>query len=98
MKRKPIGQFESVTKRSRNNVDDEIDADRRVVCFGCFADDTGTGRKWIMCSCMRWIHEDSIDNEDVDIEKKYVLPIVLVICVVLLTFLYLTKLYYSHFY
>ena len=71
MKRKPIGKLESVTKRSRNNADDEIDADRYCVCFGCFADDAGTGREWIMCL----VRDGCIDNENVDIEKSVFCPL-----------------------
>ena len=40
------------------------------MCFGHFADDAGTGREWLMCCCTRRIHEDCIDNEDVDIDKR----------------------------
>jgi len=75
LKRKPSSQMESITKRSRNNADDEIDADRCCVCFGCFADDAGTGREWIMCCCTRWIHEDCIDNDDVDVENCVFCPL-----------------------
>ena len=74
-KRKPSSQIQSVVKRARNNADDEIDVDRSCVCFGHFADDAGTGRKWLMCCCTRWIHEDCIDNEDVDIEKCVFCPL-----------------------
>ena len=45
------------------------------MCFGHFADDAGTGREWLMCCCTRWIHEDCIDNEDVDIEKCVFCPL-----------------------
>ena len=37
MKQKPSSQLESVTKRSRNDANDGIDADRCCICFGCFA-------------------------------------------------------------
>ena len=55
-------------KRSKCNADEEIDVNRCCACFGLYADDAGTGREWLHCRCSRWIHEDCIDNDDVDIE------------------------------
>jgi len=59
-------QIDSVAKRSRNIADEEIDANRCCVCFGLYSDDAGIERKWLMCSCTRWINEDCIDNGDVN--------------------------------
>ena len=39
------------------------------MCFGMYADDAGTGREWLECRCSRWIHEDCIDDDDVDVEQ-----------------------------
>ena len=41
-KRKSSSQIGSVAKRSRNNADEEIDANRCCVCFGLYSDDAGT--------------------------------------------------------
>jgi len=43
-------------------IDDSIDFDRCCACFGLYADDAGTDREWIECSCSRWIHEDCVEN------------------------------------
>ena len=59
----------TTTRPKRNklkeNVDDSINADLCCVCFGSHQD-MGTGREWLQCSCSRWIHEDYVDNEDVE--------------------------------
>ena len=47
------------------------------MCFGVYADDAGTGREWLQCQCSRWIHEDCIDDDDVDIEQCVVCPLLM---------------------
>ena len=67
-KRKSTSNAQSSAKRSKNSADDEIDVNRCNVCFGVYADDAGTGREWLQCQCSKWIHEDCIDDDDVDVE------------------------------
>ena len=62
-------------KRSKSNADEEIDVNRCCACFGMYADDAGTGREWLQCRCSRWIHEDCIDDDDVDIEQSIFYPL-----------------------
>ena len=62
-------------KRSKSNADEEIDVNRCCACFGMYADDAGTGREWLQCRCSRWIHEDCIDDDDVDIEQSIFCPL-----------------------
>ena len=40
------------------------------VCFGSYDEDIGTGREWAECSCKRWLHEDCVDEEDMDSNGK----------------------------
>ena len=54
-------------KRCNAGTDEEIDVNRCCVCFELYADDSGTRREWLQCQCSRWIHEDCIDDDDVDI-------------------------------
>ena len=74
-KRKSTDNARSNAKRSKHSVDDEIDVNRCCVCFGMYADDAGTGREWLECRCSRWIHEDCIDNDDVDTEQCIFCPL-----------------------
>ena len=74
-KRKSTDNVRSNAKRLKHSVDDEIDVNRCCVCFGMYADDAGTGREWLECRCSRWIHEDCIDNDDVDIEQCIFCPL-----------------------
>ena len=53
-------------KRLKHSADDEIDVNRCCVCFGMYADDAGTGREWLECQCSRWIHEDCIEDNNID--------------------------------
>jgi len=54
----------SRTKKSADNVDDEIDVNRCCVCFGTFTDDVETSR--VQCMCTR--HKEYIDDDDVNTE------------------------------
>ena len=54
-------------------IDDSIDFDRCCACFGLYADDAGTDREWIECSCSRWIHEDCVENVIYDANSKELL-------------------------
>ena len=62
-------------KRFNAGADEEIDVNRCCVCFELYADDAGTGREWLQCQCSRWIHEDCIDDDDVDIEHSIFCPL-----------------------
>ena len=54
-------------------IDDSIDFDRCCACFGLYAEDAGTDREWIECSCSRWIHEDCVENVIYDANGKELL-------------------------
>ena len=54
-------------------IDDSIDFDRCCACFGLYADDAGTDRQWIECSCRQWIHEDYVENIIYDANGKELL-------------------------
>ena len=60
----------SLMQRSKSSADDEIDVNRCCACCGMYADDAGTGREWLQFRCSRWIHEDCIDDDDVDVEQS----------------------------
>ena len=62
-------------KRSKSNADEEIDVNRCCACFGMYADNAGIRREWLQCRCSRWIHEDCIDDDDVDIEQSIFCPL-----------------------
>ena len=74
-KRKSTSTAPCNAKRSKHSADDEIDVNRCCVCFGMYADDAGTGREWLECQCSRWVHEDCIDDDDVDIERCIFCPL-----------------------
>ena len=59
----------------KENVDDFINADLCCVCFGSYQEDVGTGREWLQCSCSRWIHEDCVDDEDVEQDSRRLCPL-----------------------
>jgi len=65
----------SSAKRSKHSADDEIDVNRCCVCFGIYSDDAGTGREWLECRCSRWLHEDCVDDDDVNIEQCIFCPL-----------------------
>ena len=48
----------------------EEDADHCCVCSGSYQEDIDTGREWIQCYCTRWLHEDCVDEEDIDANGK----------------------------
>ena len=52
-----------------------INADLCCVCFGSYQEDVGTGREWLQCSCSRWIHEDYVDDEDVEEDSGRLCPL-----------------------
>ena len=66
---------QSLRKKSRLDMDETIHANLCCVCFGSFEEDIGTGREWLQCSCMRWIHEDCIDTDDMDSSTNKVCPL-----------------------
>lgn len=70
-KRKPDTADSTLTSRAKRHktvesADDEIDCNRCCTCFGLFSDDLGTEREWLRCQCGRWIHEDCIDEDDIN--------------------------------
>ena len=69
----------TTTRPKRNklkeNVDVSINADLCCVCFGSYQEDVGTGREWLQCSCSRWIHEDCVDDEDVEEDSGRLCPL-----------------------
>ena len=72
-KRKSTSHAQSSAKRSKNSADDEIDVNRCCV----YGDDAGTGREWLQCQCSRCnsIHEDCIDDDNVDVEQCIFCPL-----------------------
>jgi len=76
-KRKGDSSSTSRAKRSRTveNADNEIDSNRCCTCFGLFSDDVGTEREWLKCSCGRWIHEDCVDEDDINIDATKLCPL-----------------------
>ena len=64
-------------KRSRiqENLDETINADLCCVCFGSYQEDIGTGREWVQCRCHRWLHEDCVDNGDMDENSGRLCPL-----------------------
>ena len=67
----------SLVRRNQRTVPMMKLMSRCYVCFGVYADDAGTGREWLQCQCSRWIHEDCIDDDDVDIEQCVVCPLLM---------------------
>ena len=76
-KRKPENNLTSRAKRSKtkDSADDEIDCNRCCTCFGLFSNDLGTEREWLRCKCGRWIHEDCVDEDDVNSEATKLCPL-----------------------
>ena len=46
-------------KKAKLHVD-TIQTDLCCVCYGSYAEDEGTDRDWLECSCGTWLHEDCI--------------------------------------
>ena len=59
----------------KENVDNSINADLCCVCFGSYQEDVGTGREWLQWSCSRWIHEDCVDDEDMEEDSRRLCPL-----------------------
>ena len=53
-------------KKVRSEFAATVDADHCCVCFGSYQEDIDTGRDWLQCNCERWLHEDCIEDEDID--------------------------------
>ena len=53
-------------KRLLGDMDESINTEVCCVCFGTYLEDVDTDRQWLECNCTRWIHEDCIEDEDVD--------------------------------
>ena len=66
---KSTGTASFNAKRKKHTADNKIDVNRCCVSFGLYADDAGTRREWLECQCSKWIHEDCIDDDDVDNEQ-----------------------------
>ena len=64
---------EELRLKTPKAIDDSIDFDRCCACFGLYAEDAGTDREWIECSCSRWIHEDCVENVIYDANGKELL-------------------------
>ena len=45
------------------------------VCFGSYQEDIDTGREWLQCSCGKWLHEDCVDDSDMDNETNRLCPL-----------------------
>ena len=60
------------TKRRRmlGDLDEDISMEVCCVCYGTYLEDVNTGRQWLECSCSGSIHEDCIDDDDVDSDGK----------------------------
>ena len=59
------------------NADDEIDCNRCCTCFDLFSDDVGTEREWLKCHCGRWIHEEYVDEDDINSSATKLCPLFL---------------------
>ena len=57
-------------KKARCEIDETVHENLCCVCFGSYDEDIGTGREWVECSCKRWLHEDCVDEEDMDSNGK----------------------------
>jgi len=60
--------------KSKESADDEIYCKQCCTCFGLLSDDLGTERKWLRCKYGRWIHEDCVDEDDVDSNATKLCP------------------------
>ena len=70
-----VGGSRPKRSKIRENIDATINADLCCVCFGSYQEDIGTGREWVQCSCQRWIHEDCVDNDDIEENSGRLCPL-----------------------
>ena len=64
-----VSSGEPRPKRNRldmGDMTDVIDSNICCTCFSSYDDDAGTGRQWLQCQCGRWIHENCVEECDVD--------------------------------
>ena len=61
--------------RGEENADDEINTDICCIFFGLYGDDIGTEREWLKCKCGRWIHEDCVDEVNVNSDATKLCPL-----------------------
>ena len=61
--------------KTKESADDEIDSNRCCTCIGLFGDDLGTEREWLRCKCGRWIHEDCVDEDNVNDDATKLCPL-----------------------
>jgi len=76
-KRKTESALTSRAKRNKakDSADDEIDCNRFCLCFGLFCNKLGIEREWLRCKCGRWIHEDCVDEDDVNSNATKLCPL-----------------------
>ena len=74
-KRCSVGEPRVTRKKARGDMDATVESDLCCVCFGSYQEDIDTGREWLQCSCNRWIHEDCVDNEDLDESSGRLCPL-----------------------
>ena len=65
-KQAPSTHVRPKRKKPNENVDQETNSNFCCVCFGSYEEDIDTDREWLECCCGRWLHDDCIDEEDVD--------------------------------
>ena len=74
-KRDATSTLRQSRKKIRCDLDEPIDTNLCCICFGSYDEDIDTGREWLQCSCGRWIHEDCIDEVDIDNSSGKVCPL-----------------------
>ena len=57
-------------KKAQCEIDETVHENHCCACFGFYDEDIGTGREWVECSCKRWLHEDCVDEEDMNSSGK----------------------------
>ena len=64
-------------KKVRVDMADSFNTDSSLccVCFGSYQEDIDTGREWLQCSCGKWLHEDCVDDSDMDNETNRLCPL-----------------------
>ena len=63
--------------RQKKSIDEPIDTQVCCVCFGLYLEDTDTDMDWVCCCCGRWLHEDCIDEDDIDNTRGKICPVCL---------------------